>query len=135
MTRKQLATAYRRAWKRIENPDHWCSNAFAVDRQNRSVTPESRNAVRWCAVGTLMAPAPAPTPKVTVETKPIRAASSPYGRVVTLSSNWHDEFYGDMRSVWWINDNLGHEEVRNMFALAIHLVEEGHFDYLCEETK
>jgi len=45
----------RTAKDKISSPEHWSQGGYAVDSEGRSVTPDSQEAVSWCALGAIRA--------------------------------------------------------------------------------
>jgi hypothetical protein len=115
MTRAQLARRYREAWQRIEDPKHWCQGTYARCADGDEAYCGSALAVRWCALGSAMLS--------NLNIAPLAVAAL----MLCKGCPWHCE------SVAEFNDNRGHDAVREMYALAIHLIKAGHFDHLCEE--
>jgi len=57
MESKHIASFLRAAKERIEDPNDWCQGFLAVNNDGGEVPPNSKNAVRWCATGSLNVPA------------------------------------------------------------------------------
>jgi hypothetical protein len=37
----------------ISDPDHWAKGYFAFDKYNQRISPENKQAVKWCLVGAI----------------------------------------------------------------------------------
>jgi hypothetical protein len=91
------------AWKRIEDPKNWCKKYFAMDSRNRHVSPYSKRACKFCAIGAIDA----------------RWRDNPlatHKAEVLLIAAAFNIGHGDPT---YVNDCLGHDAVRRMYSLAI----------------
>lgn len=100
------AATLRAAWAKIEDPARWTQTVPARDLTGAPVRPDNQAAVCWCAIGALgfgMWLNPSDPACVALETAAM-------------------QLYGDYSAR--VNDTLGHDAVRRMYARAIELAEQ-----------
>jgi hypothetical protein len=84
----------------VPDEQHWCSHHLAQDKYGIAVSPTSPRAVRWCALGAVIAAAYQLTHDFDTATKLGYEAIAPIGSTVTLMH---------------INDTRGHSAVLALF--------------------
>ena len=94
----------RAAKARIENPENWCQMALALTRECKRVRADDKNAVQWCAVGTLVAMPNALQREFTLLSKAAKECGFP--TIATL------------------NNETDHPTVMRMFDRAIELAQQ-----------
>lgn len=88
------------AWARIEDPAHWTTNAYALDAGGMRVETRDSEAVRWCAMGSVLA---VPNNEVLSD-------------AVDLLGRANAHLYTG--SITRVNDRFGHRAVERVYALA-----------------
>jgi hypothetical protein len=99
----EVTAVLERAWKRIEDREHWCYGAAARDAIGTRVRPFDPVACRFCAVGSLFAEKVSNNDRNIARTFLDKAAQEVFTLVLPTD----------------VNDVLGHDAVRRMYARAI----------------
>lgn len=110
MARRTVSDVLAGAYELIRYKKQWATGDFALDAKGRYVSPNSKKAVRFCAIGAVHRSA--------------GRASRLYKRATELLNSvaLGDAFCfcdDGEEHIYHLNDELGHTEVKKMFLKAI----------------
>jgi hypothetical protein len=95
------------AWQLIERPESWSRKALARDAAGRAVAADDPSACRWCLVGA-----------VTRATIICDAEDSLLLSVIERLGDAAEALF-QTRGLNYVNDHLGHDDIRHIFEQAI----------------
>lgn len=107
----------KRARKLIAKPELWCQRNYAVDQHGLVVQAESKDAVRFCAVGALRNVSNSPR---SISNSPPRPVGWGEGDPIYLALQAMTGVIG--QPIDWYNDEHGHAEVLAMLDEASALL-------------
>lgn len=113
LTSKQILEE---SWARIENPAHWCTGEAARNKEGIVCAPNDPEATQWCAVGSLW-----------VGTDDVFEWDDERREALRSLDSAAESMYNmkEAESAWAtsINDNEGHQAVKQMYEIAIEMSE------------
>lgn len=94
------------AYQRIKDSSHWTQNVEAVDEEGKWTWADSSDAVKWCALGSL----------VKSIKSPLNRQGVTFGKILPLLMN---QLPDGVDAVSALNDDVGHEAICALYEKTI----------------